>query len=310
MLVGAGLPEALRGAKWQSGMRGRDARLEGVGMDVNHRVLGRHTQPCMAKLLGNRVRPGQAVLGRHAYMGHDVDSATEVADSQVADVGEAFHPLGRMPKLMPEFGITVVEESQEHLTTRFDCGPGNHQADPKANNGVEPGGAEHQADRGRDHSEGRETVCPGVLAIGHEGCARDLAADAQLVLSHRFVADEPHHSCGKHETRTTEISRVAKGTNRLEDDESGTRSDQQNHDQPGQVFEAMEPVAKPVRRRFPGKRESDPDYRRPGDVHTVVQGVAKQCNRAAEQEEDHLRSSGKAQASNTEPKRPDAFCCG
>ena len=154
---------------WQ--MRCGDAGLERIRMDINNGIRRQDAQPRETQLFGNVVGAGQAIAGRHADMGHDVDRAAQVADSQVIDVVEAVHSLRRVLQFVMKPGVTVIEQPQEYFPPGLNRRPRDQQPDPHANRSVEPRRIEHDSDRCGNDTERRKTVRPRMLPVCHQCCA-------------------------------------------------------------------------------------------------------------------------------------------
>ena len=96
-------------------MRGRDPPFKRICMDINNGIRRQEAQPRETQVFSNVVGAGQAVAGWHADMGHDVDRAAQVADSQVIYVVEAVHSLRRVLQFVMKPGVTVIEQPQKHF---------------------------------------------------------------------------------------------------------------------------------------------------------------------------------------------------
>lgn len=67
-------------------------------------------QPRVPQILCNSVRLEKTVVRGHADVRHQVDGSARMAQSEVTDVIEAADFFGRVFKLMPNFGIAVIEQ--------------------------------------------------------------------------------------------------------------------------------------------------------------------------------------------------------
>lgn len=104
--------------------------------------------------------------------------------------------LRRVPQFAYDLRIDTVKHPRQHTLSRLPDDPEDHDSDDQADDWVGERVSHPRSDRPGDDSQAGETVRPGMVAVGNQRSAVDLAADLNAKHGDNLVPDESDRAGG------------------------------------------------------------------------------------------------------------------
>ena len=134
-----------------------------------------------------------------------------------------------------------------------------------------------------------EAVGAGVVAVGHQRRAVDLASHPDAEHRHSLVSDEPDQAGERHPAQMTDWLWVNEAGDRLVAGDQCAEQDDQHDDDPGEVLHPPVAVSEGCGRLAPRQQESDPQRDGGRRIADIVDGVGKQRDAARDGNDRHLK---------------------
>jgi hypothetical protein len=147
-----------------------------------------------------------------------------------------------------------------------------------------------------------------VHSVGPQRRRPDALADGDAIDRDDLVADESDHACGGDPPQVRQRHGIDQAVHALDRGDRSRNGDDHEHEQPGQVFHAAEPVGVSPGGGSPAHCEGDPQRYRGQCVGEVVHGVGEQRHRTRYQQDGDLGGCGDAEHHEAELDRADARC--
>lgn len=231
---------------------------------------------------------------------------TDPAGTQPADTADPRHGPGGLPQFLADGRLDTIQRAGEHGTRRLPDDAEDHHCDDEPDDRV--GQREAQPDtRGAEHhGKAGQPVDAGMVTVGDERRALDLAADADAEHGDDLVADETEHPGRCHDAEHVDLLRVDQPVDRLVAGDQRAEQNQADDDHAGKVLDAAEAIGETRRRLAPGEGEGDPERDGGGRIADIVDGVGEQGHAAAQQDNDDLQNRGDGEDGERPLDRPDA----
>ena len=231
---------------------------------------------------------------------------SEPADTDVVDPADARDVPRGVTDLAHEVRVGAVEHPGEDRLSRLPDDPENRDRDQQPDEWIGKRETEPHTDRPEHHREARQSVDAGVIAVGDERGAVDLAPDPDAEDGDRLVAGEAGDARRRHPAEMRDRLRMDQPVDRLPAGDEGAEEDDADDGGACEILDPAHAMGEAEARLPSGEDEGDPQRNRGGRVADIVDRVGEQRHAPGELDDDDLQDRGRQQQDERPLDGPDA----